>query len=231
MRFNSNYCTSSLFLSIVTSAKAFSFNPLLPTTVHQANRDDFVSKEQMKLHMSIPNVLDTATSGFASIARLPFGTNAISPSSSGENKYRIKALYDIEQSKDCRQVRERITELDLVVETVIPASSNSRALNDKSYKYFLNGDSENNNIPVMIVAANDEEDQTFVGVENVMNFLNDAYGGRDSIIDDVDEIKTKAAEFLIEVGSFIPQIVRYGRGESVATCALPNPEIEEPLVS
>lgn len=231
MKLYSNYHISSIFLTIVTRTEAFSFNPSLPTVPCRTNSDAFVSQKQTRLQMSIPTAIDTVTSGFCSIARLPFGTNVISPSSGEGNKYRIKALYDIEQSKECRQVRERITELDLVVEKVIPAASNSRALNDESYKYFFKGDTGNSNIPIMVIAADEEEDQTLVGVDNIMDFLNNAYGSRDRIIDDVDEIRTKAAEFLIEVGSYMPQILRYGRGESVATCALPNCEIDKPLVS
>lgn len=184
--------------------------------------------------MSIPNSLDTAMSGFASIARLPFGSTVSSNLvESVSPKYRIKALYDIEQSKNCRQVRERITELDLVVDTIVPAAANSRALNDESYKYYKGG-YKNKEMPIMVVASEDDGDDgetTLVGVENIMEFLNQTYGSRGSIVDDVDELKTKVAEFLIEIGSYVPQIVRLGRGESVASCADSTLQLEKPLVS
>ncbi len=189
-------------------------------------------KQTTGLFMSIPNGLDTATSGFASIARLPFGSTVSSSlpstasSSSGKN-YSIKKLYDTEQNKDCRQVRERITELDLVVETVIPSAPNSRLWTDKK------ASGEINQIPAMVVVGGEEEEQTLVGLDRIMNFLDNVYGPRSAIIvDDVDEIKTRVAEFLVEVGAYIPAIVRSGRGLEVASCALsPNtPRPAKPLI-
>jgi len=185
--------------------------------------------------MSIPNDLDTATSGFASIARLPFGS-IVSSSSSGK-KYRIKKLYDIEQNKDCRQVRERITELDLIVETVVPSAPNSRQWNDNKVASEING------VPAMVVVevtdddkidkqVEEEKEKTFIGSDSIMNFFDDVYGPRSAVIvDDVDDIKSRVAKFLIEVGAYVPAIVRSGKGEEVASCALsPNtPRPEKPL--
>lgn len=86
-------------------------------------------------YMSVPNALDTFTSGMASICRLPKGITAIPPDKLlvPPGELRILKLYDIENSRACRTVRERITELDLVVEKVIPATENSRAVLDKKY--------------------------------------------------------------------------------------------------
>lgn len=186
--------------------------------------------QSTRLHMSMPNAIDTATSGFASIARLPFGT-IVSKTTilDSDQPLSIKALYDIENCRDCRQVRERITELDLVVETIIPATKNSRALNDESYKYFL--EKSNRNLPVMQVQYGDKGEKTLVGLDNIMQFFDDVYGSRESIIEDADEIKTKIVEFLITIGSYVPEILRFGRGESVAGCANLKLDIEKPLVS
>lgn len=184
--------------------------------------------------MSIPNNFDTATSGFASIARLPFGTTTVKPATDDQKEQiLIKALYDIEQSKECREVRERITELDLVVEAVIPSAANSRALNDKASKYFMDGETSGV-VPTMIVGFKDERDDiTLNGVESIMKFLDSEFGTREPIIDDVDEIKSKVVDFLIEIGSLVPAFVRSGRGEAVAGCALPvnTPRPVQPLVS
>ncbi len=187
--------------------------------------------------MSIPNNFDTATSGFASIARLPFGTTTVLPATDDQKeRIRIKALYDIEQSKECRQVRERITELDLVVEAVIPSASNSRALNDKSCKYFMDGENTDS-VPTMIVGITDddskaEDEVKLKGVDSIMSFFDGEFGAREPIVDDVDEIKAKVVDFLIEVGSYIPALVRPGRGDAVAGCALSadTPRPEKPLV-
>ena len=82
-----------------------------------------------KLGMSVLSPLDTVTSGLASIARLPFGTSVASNSdvSNQSDGFNIKALYDTEQSNDCRLVRERITELDLNV-NILGKNSNRSIL-------------------------------------------------------------------------------------------------------
>jgi hypothetical protein len=233
MKYFSNHVLSLVLVSLTRSqVSGFNLSPHGEITHNISSKN---SKKQSKLCMSVPNDIDTATSGFASIARLPFGTTVSSPADE-KLPYRIKALYDIEQSLDCRQVRERLTELDLAVETVIPAASNSRALNDKKYKFFLEGGSNisGKDIPTMIVADDDtEEEKTLVGVESIMNFLDTTYGSRGSVVDDVDDLKTKAAEILIAIGAYIPPIVRFGRGGAVATCAVSasTPRPEKPLVS
>ena len=86
----------------------------------------------------------------------------------------------------------------------------------------------------MVVADDEnEEEKTLVGVESIMNFLDTTYGSRGSVVDDVDDLKTKAAEILIAIGAYIPPIVRFGRGGTVATCAVSasTPRPEKPLVS
>ena len=63
-----------------------------------------------ELH-SVPNSLDTFTSGLASIARIKYGVS-VDPEGISMNgpgaKYlpKVKKLYDIENDRDCRRVRE-----------------------------------------------------------------------------------------------------------------------------
>ena len=70
------------------------------------------------LSMSVPNSFDTLTSGFASIARLPFGVTVSSDAKRmkgpypGNDDLNISILYDVENDMECRLVRERISELD-----------------------------------------------------------------------------------------------------------------------
>ena len=62
---------------------------------------------------------ETATSGFASIARLPFGTT-VGPAAAtraGEPAQPLQ-LYEFEACPFCRRVREAITDLDLEVSTL-----------------------------------------------------------------------------------------------------------------
>ena len=79
-----------------------------------------VTAKRTRLGMSVLGPLDIATSGLASIARLPFGTIVVQSDSREDltDTFSIKVLYDTEESNDCRSVRERITELDLNVEVV-----------------------------------------------------------------------------------------------------------------
>jgi hypothetical protein len=233
---------SSFILVVLTSSHVSSFNIsphhgiVSPPQKSTKNLNSNNIKLNTKLCMSIPSAVDTATSGFASIARLPFGTIVSSPAGEQEKQqYRIKALYDIEQSIDCREVRERVTELDLVVETLIPAASNSRAFNDEKYEYFCKESSSiKAGVPVMVVADDkNEEEKTLIGLDNIMNFFDEVYGPRGPIVDDVDELKSSAAGFLIATGAYIPPIMRIGRGETVAGCALSptTPRPKKPLVS
>jgi hypothetical protein len=60
-------------------------------------------------------VLQVATSGFASIARLPFGVDCNVLRAGGQPPQLLR-LYEYELSPFCRRVREAITDLDLNVE-------------------------------------------------------------------------------------------------------------------
>mmetsp|Transcript_6837 Transcript_6837/g.7448 ORF Transcript_6837/g.7448 Transcript_6837/m.7448 type:complete len:459 (+) Transcript_6837:62-1438(+) len=199
----------------------------IPSSNLPAASTNRLNPHRSSLCMSIPNALDTTTSGFASIARLPFGTTVSSTSLIPETKNTIKLLYDMEGNNECRQVRERITELDLAVKTVVPSASNSRALNDEKYKYYVKQSVDD--LPVMVVVDDESgEEKSLVGLQNIMTYLDGIYGTREAIVDDVDELKSKVAEFLISLGYYLPAILRLGRGDAVAGCALssntPRPE-------
>ena len=224
------YFTIAILL-FARGIESFSLYPRSAYPDHFKNDVKSTPPRTASLSMSIPNAIDTATSGFSSIARLPFGTIVQDTLVNSGKNFRIKALYDVEQSKDCRQVRERITELDLKVDLIIPSAPNSRAINDESYKYFLKADGEKK-IPTMVVMNDDDDDTEIVlaGVDNIIGFFDNTYGVRKPIIDDVDEIKTKVAEFLVQVGSYLPQILRFGRGENKAGCAFSSVDMEKPLV-
>lgn len=97
--------------------------------------------------MSIPNSFDTLASGLASICRLLNGVS-VTPGIAPSAGYRLLKLYDIENSRSCRSVRETITELDLVVERLIPSAENSRAIVDKNYLYALPSNQE---VPCLVI--------------------------------------------------------------------------------
>jgi len=180
--------------------------------------------------MSVPNGFDTLTSGLASIARLPFGTIVASPSLP-TNVPRISALYDMEGNTDCRLVRERISELDLNVDTVIPAGENSRAAKDASFKYYL-GDAVKS-IPLMVV-VDESGERIYAGRDDVLGFLTDEFGARNPIIEEnEEELKKKIVEALVFLSEPLPSLLRFGRAQDVAGCARSSetPRPSRPLVS
>ena len=76
--------------------------------------------------------LDTLTSGFASIARLPYGTEVAQPLREGASAADTRArgsaitLYEFEGCPFCRRVREVVTYLDLGDVTIKPCAIGSR---------------------------------------------------------------------------------------------------------
>jgi len=141
------------------------------------------------------------------------------------------ALYDTEQSNDCRLVRERITELDLAVETIIPAAPNSRAVTDDSYEYYLEGATKE--IPRMVV-VDEQGKKVFVGSDDVLGYFTDVFGPRAPVVDDTEEeLKKKVVEVLLLLGENLASLLRYGRGGAVADCAKSpdTPRPSKPLVS
>lgn len=191
--------------------------------------------------MSIPNGLDTLTSGLASISRLPFGTIVSVPTSSSQinsqSRTRILRLYDMEGNSDCRLVRERITELDLCVDVVIPAGRRSRALTDSSYEYYVGSGTAavaSALIPRMTVSEENENVRNLVGSDEILNYLSNKFGPRNPIVDsNDDEIKKKVVEALVLLSEPLPSLLRLGRGQDVAGCALSQaaPRPVKPLVS
>eukprot|EP00985_Skeletonema_marinoi_P017475 scaffold9585_cov103-Skeletonema_marinoi.AAC.1 len=180
---------------------------------------------------SLPNSLDTLTSGLASIARIKHGVSVNSgiASNGPASKFlpTIKKLFDMENSRECRLVRERITELDLVVDLVIPACPNSRMV--------LEASSGSIAAPVMIVESNGEE-STLEGSDAILRFLDagfkvkditdESQGGEEDV---AGELLSKADDVLV----FVPGVLRAGRGSKVcgaASSSLDVPRPEKPLV-
>ena len=190
--------------------------------------------------MSVPNGLDTLTSGLASIARLPYGVtvseNVISQDVSGDMP-RLVQLYDIENSRECRLVRERITELDLVVEKVIPAAPNSRVFVEESYEYALPAGTT---VPRLVVMEGSTE-KVVEGSSKILSYLDDTYtvasdsADTASSDDELEEAKDQVIKALAGVGLYVSTLLRLGRGQSVASAAsatstIPVPRPEKPLV-
>ena len=74
-----------------------------------------------------PRWLEITTSGLASVARLPYGTNATSPSE--ETPSLPIRIYEFEGCPFCRRVREAVTDLDLIVD-IYPCPKNAQVHRD-----------------------------------------------------------------------------------------------------
>jgi anaphase-promoting complex subunit 7 len=182
--------------------------------------------------MSVPNALDTLTSGLASMARLPFGVTAIATQQN--DGPRLTALYDVENSRECRAVRERITELDLVVEKVIPTAENSRVFLDPSYEYALPAGTS---IPRLEVEDSGEK-KILSGTQDIISYLDKSFDDDSTFVITTspdEQTKEKVQSVLTDVGSYVAGWLRLGRGNKVcsaasATSPLPVPRPTEPLI-
>mmetsp|Transcript_19133 Transcript_19133/g.31721 ORF Transcript_19133/g.31721 Transcript_19133/m.31721 type:complete len:485 (-) Transcript_19133:256-1710(-) len=162
---------------------------------------------------SIPNALDTLTSGLASICRLPRGVAVDVVDSPVTVPVPVLTLYDVENNVDCRLVRERLTELNLNFQ-VVPSCPNSKVFTDASYKYSL---PSGTNLPTMSV----NNDQMLSGAQEIVNFLDDTYGTGAKQVDSDDlEWKDQALELWDTVGNNLASWLRAGRGCVVSPAAI-----------
>jgi glutathione S-transferase len=177
--------------------------------------------------MSVPTQIDTVTSGLVSICRLPGGITVI-PSASQlaeEEMPKLKQLFDVENSRTCRKVRERITELDLVVDTVIPAASNSRVFTDSAYTYAL---PKGTLIPHLVLEEASGEERVLSGDEAILAYLDKTFSVPALATDDPKE---RAINILREAGGYVADVLRTGRGSSVSRVAGASaPRPAKPLV-
>jgi glutaredoxin len=178
------------------------------------------------VYMSLPTPLDTLTSGLASIVRIPNGVSVVVSAAVASPTIRIRKLYDIENDPNCRLVRERITELDLVVESVIPSCRNSRV--------------QVPSVPQMVVVVEVEEGKEVVlqGVDEILSFLNattfsinDDDSTTRSVMGDDNNDYSSLSSSLLTAWNSIPAAwtsqmaswFRAGRGSSVTNAALSSP--------
>jgi glutaredoxin len=195
---------------------------------------------------SIPNPLDTLTSGIASVCRLPKGTTVLDKATTITSPPpKLKALYDIENSPACRKVRELITELDLVVEIVIPAAPNSRAITVPDYKYaYVNtgaGSASPTNkqpvVPHLVILEVDGQETRVSGADAICETLQQMFyyqtPNQDStLVESDDDTKERVLAVVREIGNYVSTLCRIGRGMMVAPAAsgpsVPRPQ--QPLV-
>jgi anaphase-promoting complex subunit 7 len=163
--------------------------------------------------MSVPNPLDTLTSGLSSVFRFNKGVTA-APKTKNSIPLALLELYDVENDSACRAVRERITELDLNVERVIPAAPNSRVFQDKEYDYALPVGAQ---IPRLVVQDSNGAERVLSGDANIVSYLNECHTGRKEG-DKIDTVKT-VLDSGLAVGGFMTNVLRLGRGSLVSEAA------------
>uniref|UniRef100_A0A7S1B4M5 GST N-terminal domain-containing protein n=2 Tax=Corethron hystrix TaxID=216773 RepID=A0A7S1B4M5_9STRA len=169
--------------------------------------------------MSIPNAFDTLTSGLSSICRLPKGTTVLRSESSDITLLR---LYDIENSVECRPVRERITELDLDVGLVVPSAVGGSS--------FRDGTIPSGVVPSLVVAeGGNGEETTLFGTEEIISFF-DARFPVPKRDDDDDVFSSKILPPLLSAGNAIASALRFGRGRDVSPSSVEAPRPKNPLV-
>lgn len=202
---------------LLLGTNVLGFVPLSPGRVGTGGRTD--AERTTRLQMSVPNPLDTLTSGFASICRLPGGTTVIESASklAPEEMPTLKQLYDVETSSPCRKVRERITELDLAVETVIPAASNSRVFTDSSSAFSI---PDGTVIPRLVVQdPASKQERVLSGDQDILAYLDEAFSVPPI---DATDTKEQALGVLREAGAYVATALRIGRGMKVSPAAGPS---------
>ncbi|GAX25560.1 anaphase-promoting complex subunit 7 [Fistulifera solaris] len=163
--------------------------------------------------MSIPGPFDTFTSGLVSIVRL---TQGVTVTQTDPIQRSIKYLYDIENDRDCRQVRERLTELDLCVTTVLPAAPNSKIWSTQKYPPPPPSSSSSSfTLPHMVLANG----QSLSGAAEILDYLDTKYPSSQST-DTTDQTLVATAKLiLLDLGNYLAELLRYGRGRQVITAA------------
>ena len=220
-----------LLLLVVDISPVQAFVPSIGTKTNNPTRYE-QQQNQKVLFMSIPNPIDTVTSGLVSICRLPGGVTVkdgktIHDLAETERPI-IKVLYDIENSLPCRKVREVITEFDLVVENIVPAGPNSQVFTNPNYQYSLEPNAE---IPRMIIVEENDTstERTIVGTDNILEYFNTKFQLLQDTSNDDDTTK-QIINVLREVGGYIGTILRIGRGTDIAPTAIGAPRPMKPLI-
>ncbi|GAX29200.1 anaphase-promoting complex subunit 7 [Fistulifera solaris] len=167
--------------------------------------------------MSIPGPLDTLTSGLVSIVRL---TQGVTVTQTDPIQRSIKYLYDIENDRDCRQVRERLTELDLCVTTVLPAAPNSKIWSTQKYP-----PPPSSTLPHMVLANG----ESLSGAAEILDYLDMKYSSSRATDTTDQTLAATAKLILLDVGNYLAVLLRYGRGRQVIAAARPD-YAEQPLL-
>ena len=143
------------------------------------------------------------------------------------NNMQLKTLYDVENNRSCRTVRELITELDLVVENVVPAAPGSRALTEAGYKYAI---PQGLSAPSLVLVDPSGKEKILSKSDDICNFLMSEFNVDNS---PPTETKDQIIELLNTVGSYLAGILRIQRGTRTSPAVgkqLQVPRPDRPLI-
>jgi anaphase-promoting complex subunit 7 len=164
----------------------------------------------------VPTALDTLTSGLASIVRV--GENGLAGVDVAPN---VKAqgdigltLFDVENSKDCRLVRELVTELDLVVD-IVPVGKGSKNQAPKE-------------APCLVAMSNGGEETVVSGVTSIKQFLKKTFSEEASEVSTDAGTLQQVVEAITPVSLAAAGLLRTGRGDSIAPTACASNKVNRP---
>lgn len=206
-------------------------------TLSLTHQQKMMKTSNTLLQMSVPTPLDTLTSGLASLCRYQRGVTVSSASSRDSNPRLLVNLFDVENHAACRRVRERLSELDLNVERVIPATANSRAVLDETYPFKLPKGAQ---VPRLVVQDASGKQTILEGASTILSFLNDEYDDKtsdqeeNSLPPNQDFTKT-LTDAALEIGNVMANLFRLGRGVLVSEAASSSavevvPRPQQPLI-
>ncbi|GMI13309.1 hypothetical protein TrLO_g11463 [Triparma laevis f. longispina] len=168
-----------------------------------------------------PDGVDTLTSGIASIARIPFGTNVAPELTSGSGERPPASsirIYEFEGCPFCRRVREIATHLDLEY-TAVPCGQGSR------HREYVKKAAESigNSSPTFPYMEDEAAGVKLFESEDIMNHLISTYGGGAGL--------PKPAEYFLPstiITGWVPTLMRLFKGGKVVESVVEEPD--EPLV-
>lgn len=175
--------------------------------------------------LSIPTALDTLTSGLASIVRLPRGV-IVAPNAKANQTVRLVEWNDIENSRPHRRVRERITELDLVIEKVVP-NPTTQGKNDPPPELVVTIQASNGSDGAK------EKKKTLAGEENIVAFLDQSFtttaGAAATIVDDSSvDVKEMLLDLIDITTNYLAGWMRVGRGRHISPAVTALPTVQRP---
>jgi len=168
-----------------------------------------------KLH-SVPTALDTLASGLASIVRVSENGLAgvtVAPNVKAQSDIGL-TLYDVENSKDCRLVRELVTELDLVID-IVPVGKGSKNQAPKE-------------APCLVAMANGGDETIVSGVTGISQFLKKTFSKEASEVPTDGDTLQQVVQAITPVSLGAAGLLRTGRGASVAAAASASNKVNRP---